>query len=346
MTIDVRTFDGDVQSFAEYVVSGWRKSYGETSIVPLWTVDYFKWQLPRLMAGNFDEVIAAYDGAKLVGVLAFETVPVRLMGEDTTARLPSWLTVDTEYRRKGIGRLLWEAIVKAAEASFNCGFINIRRTRQFWTRTTKIHIFPRPRTWVRVLDAGAVAKGVMSRRDALLCYAGQWAAAPFPIGAPDTDIHPYEADDLDACHALFERHMSHYDLAYRWDRARLAHHLGYGDPARTLVLRTQGKVAGFINFHVLDLMGRGALRTAMVNTLAPYDMPFAHARALMRAALAAMKRVNVGIGEILGPPTNPASVLLSSGFMPEPFAASRFTAVQTPDCPALAKVQRVYGHFR
>jgi hypothetical protein len=93
-------------------------------------------------------------------------------------------------------------------------------------------------------------------------------------------------------------------------------------------------------------MGRAALRTATVNTLAPRDMPHAHARALMRAALAAMKRVNVATAEILGPPTNPASVLLSCGFMPEPFAAHRFAGIETPDCPALAKVRRLYGHVR
>lgn len=352
MAIEVRAFDGDVRSLAEFAVSGWLKTYAGTGIVPLWTVDYFHWQMPELMAGKFDEVIAVYDGDRLVGVLPSEKVPVRLMGEDTMSTMGGWLTVDMEYMRKGVGRVLVEGMRNfnaTIGAPFMGGFVNtgsiVGRGRQFWTGTSKTRIFQRPQMWARVLDAGAVAKGMWSRFDALSCYAGRWAAAPFPIGTPGADIRPYAADDLDACHALFERHMSHYDLAYRWDRARLGHHLGYGDPARTLVLRSQGRIAGFVNFHILDAMGRAAFRMGIADTLAPYDMPFAHARALMRAALASMQRDRVGMALILGPSTNPAPVLLGSGFMPM-LSFYKFIGIETPDCPSIHKAQRVYAHFR
>src|SRR6185369_1904240 len=96
MALEVRAFDGDVESLAEFATSSWLKIYAGTGIVPLWTADYLRWQVPAWMAGEFEGVIAAYDGAKLIGVLPLEKVPVRLMGEDTLCTMASWLTVDLE----------------------------------------------------------------------------------------------------------------------------------------------------------------------------------------------------------------------------------------------------------
>jgi GNAT superfamily N-acetyltransferase len=352
MAIEIRPFEGDIEALRAFAMSGWLAAYKGKGIVPEWTIDYFHWQMPELLAGRFEEVVAVYDGERLVGVLPSEKVPVRLMGQDMMSTMGGWLTVDPDYVRKGVGRAIVEGMRRfnaEIDAKFMGGFVNtgslVGRGRQFWTGTSDTRVFAHPRMWARVLDARAVAAGMWSGFDVFACYLGRVAAAPFPIGKPSEAIRPYAPSDIDACHTVFCRHMEHYDLAYRWDRERLAHHLGFGDPARTLVLDRDGKVAGFVNFHVLDAIGRMRLRMGIIDTLAPYDLAGAQARTLLRAALAAMRADGVGLAIILGPPSNRASVLLAGGFMPM-FSFYKFIGIKMPGCPSLDPVRRVYAHFR
>jgi hypothetical protein len=350
MTIEVRDFAGDAEALAAFVVGGWRASYGSSGYVPIWTADYFRWQLPSLAAGRTEGIVAAYERGRLVGVYPTEVVPIRIRGEQATATMSSWLTVDPECLRAGIGRTMLDEVRRFNQkvgGIFNCGFVNQGggKARGFWSASAgRATMFNRPRMWVRVLDWRALSRALWSRLDRVSAFLGATISGLPPIPADGNLVLPYQPAHLDSCHALFCEHMRGFDLEYCWDRNRLAHHLGFGSPSRTLVLVSHGGVEGYVNFHVLDAFGRNAFRFGIVDGLAPMRLPLRKAVALLNAVLAAMRNEGVALVTLLGPPVHRHSVLLRCGFLPT--STYKLMCIEMKDCPSLGGLQRIYTHLR
>jgi len=352
MPIEVREFDGDVETLTNFVVSGWRAMYATSGYVPIWTADYFRWQMPSLAAGRTDEVIAAYDDGRLVGVYPAEVVPARLRGEPMTVTMSSWLTVEPTLLRKGIGRALLNEVRRFNQkigGVYNIGFINqgaiAGKGRAFWTASpAPITMFKRPRMWVHLLDWRTLAQAMWSRSDRI-SVALTGAAMGSRVSAVSKLVRPYRAADLDSCHALFQEYMSRFEFQYCWDRERLGHHLGFGSPSRTLVLDSPGGVEGFVNFHILEASGRRPFRIGMIDGLAPERLDVSKAVALLNGVLAEMRDAGVALATVLGPPIYRRSVLLKCGFLPPP-STYKLIFIEMQPGTSLAGLQRIYTQLR
>jgi GNAT superfamily N-acetyltransferase len=352
MTIELREFDGDAETLTNFVVGGWRKMYASSGFVPVWTADYFRWQLPSLAAGRTDEIIAAYDDGQLVGVYPAEIVPARLRGEATIVTMSSWLTVDPTLLRKGIGRAMLNGVRNYNQkvgGVYNIGFINqgaiAGKGREFWAASpAPVTMFKQPRMWVRVLDRRVLARSMWSHADRVsVTLTGAITGSRIP--AVNRLVRPYQPADLDSCHALFQEHMRGFEFEYCWDRQRLAHHLGFGEPSRTLVLDSPDGVEGYVNFHILDAIGRSGFRIGIVDGLAPERLAWNKAADLLNGVLAAMRDAGVALVTLLGPPVHPRSALLKCGFLPPP-SSYKLIFIEMQPGGSLAGLRRIYTHLR
>jgi GNAT superfamily N-acetyltransferase len=352
MTLEVRKFDGDAATLSDFVVGGWRTMYQSSGFVPIWTADYFRWQLPSLAAGRTDEIVAAYDGERLVGVYPAEVVPARLRGNPMTVTMSSWLTVDPALLRKGIGRALLNEVRhfnQKVGGVYNVGLINqgaiAGKGRSFWAASpAPVTMFKQPRMWVRVLDWRTLSRAMWSRNDrASVILTGAIIGSRIPV--VNELVRAYQPTDLDSCHTLFQEHMRGFDFEYFWDRDRLAHHLGFGNPSRTLVLDSPSGVEGYVNFHILDAIGRSPFRIGIIDGLAPERLAPNKAADLLNAVLAAMRDAAVALVTLLGPPIHRRSVLLKCGFLPPP-STYKLIFIEMQPGTSLAGLQRIYTHIR
>jgi hypothetical protein len=71
--IDIRLFTGSDQLLADFIQATWLHDYRGKMIFPLWTADYFSWQLKAENCSSKRLIVAAYDDQKLVSVLAGNT---------------------------------------------------------------------------------------------------------------------------------------------------------------------------------------------------------------------------------------------------------------------------------
>jgi GNAT superfamily N-acetyltransferase len=127
MGLEIRDFEGDATVLADFVNSHWRRQYHRRVLTPHWPPEYFEWQLPNVAVGDMRLVPAAYDRGRLVGVFPGEEVPISLMGKPAMTTMSSWLTVDPNYQRTGVGRMLLAAMSArnlAIDSIFNGGFVN------------------------------------------------------------------------------------------------------------------------------------------------------------------------------------------------------------------------------
>jgi hypothetical protein len=335
------------------VVAGWRAIYASSGFVPVWTADYFRWQLPSLAAGCTEGIVAAYQAGRLVGVFPAEVMPIRIRGARKIATMSSWLTVHPEFLRAGIGRAMLDGMRRFNEKAggiFNGGFVNQGRIagkgRGFWTASAgQATMFKRPRMWARVLDWSTLSRALWSHLDRMSAFFSATISGSSSTPAAGGLVRPYQTGHLDSCQALFDEHMRGFDLGYCWDRDRLAHHLGFGGPSRTLVLDSQRGVEGYVNFHVLDALGRRPFRLGIVDGLAPARLPLTKAVALLDVALATMRNEGVALATLLGPPVHGHSVLLKCGFLPMP-STYRLLCVEMKGCPPLSGLRRIYTHLR
>jgi hypothetical protein len=119
---------------------------------------------------------------------------------------------------------------------------------------------------------------------------------------------------LELSHALLDR----VQAGIVWERERLAHQLDYKSYPRTLVYDQDGMAAGFINYHVLNFLGRTTIRVALIDLFVPGELDGPAARALMQTALRQMAEDAVALCLILRTPCFPAGVMWRTGFIPRP----------------------------
>ena len=138
--IEIRTFEGDAAEIAAFVTRTWIKSYEGRMPVPLWSRQFLQRDL--LPEGDHDPrdyLVAAYDGARLVGFHPARPFPIRLHGQQIGGSMGSWLTVDPEYRRQGIAARMQEEFERRHRqrgAVVNFGYLYVRSSRsmgkKFW----------------------------------------------------------------------------------------------------------------------------------------------------------------------------------------------------------------------
>jgi GNAT superfamily N-acetyltransferase/N-acetylglutamate synthase-like GNAT family acetyltransferase len=321
--IEVRSFDGGYEQLAEFVARTWRQNYQGRMPVPHWTGDFFA------RDGGPEEVAmdwtgAAYDGTRLVGLLPGWPVTVLLHGREELVRTGTGASVDGEYQRKGVGKLLNQWAMDHAR-EHGCGvtlFYLYDRTGQF--KGTKF--------WK--------ARGMPTE---FLCKLGQWVR---PLDHAAEGIRAFRLEDLPACEAMVRQVGDSMDLARRFGAEELARHLDFKDVARTMVVEHEGRAAGLVNFVDLEILGRTVERFGLIDFVA-FDSSLPHARQvdLLRAVLRQLKQDGLAAAFMLRGSNYAGRAMRGAGFLPV-FPEYSLMGIKSREDISLENVRRVFHLWR
>ena len=269
---------------------------------------------------------AFYDGTRLVGTLLGEELRFRWFDQDVVGSMGSWLSVDPEYRRQGVGGLLRKELVRrhrerGAQFQIGYGYHGSRLSMgpKFWKTFPKETQVPRNLGfWVRVLNHRNVADWELNRLEGWGARTlGWWQPGPHRR-QPDPHVRQYVEQDFASCLELAHGMLDRVDAGIIWESDRLAHQLDYRGVPHTIVYERDGQVSGFVNYHVLEYLGRGTIRVALIDLLAVGEMSASEVRAMLRAALVRMSDAGIDLAMILRTPCHPSGSLLATGFIPPP----------------------------
>jgi GNAT superfamily N-acetyltransferase len=322
--IEIRTFAGDAEELAQFVNRVWRQSYAGRMLVPLWSAEFLRRDLFPEDHSARDFIVAAYDGAKLIGVHPVKPVNIRVHAEELPATWGSFLSVDPEYRRQGVAQQMRQQSVQRHRergAVVNLGYLYLRSTGslgpKFWLRqpegTMKVCNLG---MWVRAFDHTAVARFELYKIEA-------WGSRAFSLlqraprpPANGEGIRRYRPDDLAACMQLICQAGQAVSLAYLWDPASLGRQLQFGNLSDTIVLESEGHVAGLVNYTLLEVFGKCAMSVAVIDLLALGSLRPAERRRLLAAAMCEMVARGAQGAMMLRGSWYAGQTMLAAGFFP------------------------------
>jgi GNAT superfamily N-acetyltransferase len=318
--ITIVEFRGDAAEAARFTESCWRRSYSGSSFYALWTEAYMRWQLFDVPAPERVRRLGAYVSDQLVGFFAAEEMDFTTRNGPRLGTMSSWLSVDPEHGRAGIGRALRRAMWAWQHdrgADFMIGFVNAGTVRgqgrRFWTREVLgAVILRRPALWGHILRPAAAAAAEFSRLEAAgvrLLAQVQRTRRAASLG----QIRAYRDEDLAKCRALFAAGPD--DFAYAWNDARLAHQLRHSSMPRTLLLDRGSGVEALINYYTLDMVGRQPVRCAIVDFIRSRQGQ-GECSGFVRHCLEVMASEGHDVALTLGPPAHPSIMLVAGGFLP------------------------------
>lgn len=358
--LEIRTFDGSPAELAEFCVSCWKAVYQGTDMpFLLWSGEFFDWELfgPRHSEREF--VVAAYDGARLVGVLPARPVPVSLHGEPLNCTICSYFSVDPEYRKtRAAAQLNIESRRRHRDrgVDFMFGYVytgaSASKGAGFWLKQPKhVKVIRQVGHWVRVLDPRAVARfdrHGLDRWGARLLGLVQRPVQPPRDGA---GVRRYEPRDLAACQALARAMADECELSYIWETDLFERQISYGDVTRTLVAEEDSRVTGFINychlgFRHIDDKGDSEIKVAVIDLLSIRQASRRMQKRLLQQALADMRAEGCHLAMMLRSPCHDWGPLLRRGFVMQPSAQYAFTMVETNGREAPVGVRRLHVHWR
>ncbi|MBI4591166.1 MAG: GNAT family N-acetyltransferase [Candidatus Rokubacteria bacterium] len=351
--IECRTYEGGAAELARFIQDVWRGSYAGRMPVPLWDERYFDWQLLSERPGGRDYLLVAYDGTRLVGSLLAEGFRFRLHDREVDGSMASWMAVDADYRRKGIGTMLYQEQRRRhveRGAAFSLAFVYLQPGVSLGPVFSSsvagdTVILGKVGWWARVLDHRAVVGWDVSRRNRLGVSILRALHSGPPLAVGLDGIRGYRPADLPACLALVHGLLARVDLGCVWSPERLAHQLRYEDVPRTLVVEQDGRVGGLVNYYRLDLLGRHPIGAGVIDLLAFGSLPNTTRQRLLLAALAQMREEGMKFALLLRWPAWPSRPLWATGFVPMPRNLSPICFVMDRTV-SLARVKRLQVHFR
>lgn len=325
--VEIRSYDGSAEELRDFVVGVWRDSYGGRMAFPLWTADYFRWQLgvesPATAASP--QLIAAYDAGRLVGtILGFDARFRTPLGERTGSQ-GSWLSVAREYRRQGVATQLRQELRRRhAERglAFQIGYGYFGSPHSlgpsFWQSQRELGttFFERVGFWARVLDATRAARFNVSRAEGLLTTTFGRLVLPPTESPGDLTIREYLTADLPACERLAADATADCDLALVWNQETLGRQLSGHGVGRTLVAEQGGQVVGFVNWHCLPFLGRTEEIVAVVDLIVMPRMSRIRQHRLLSAALKRMQSEGAVLALKLRIGDYERTPLLTTGWVP------------------------------
>jgi GNAT superfamily N-acetyltransferase len=323
--IEIRTFEGDAEELAAFTCRVWRQSYEGKMLTPLWSKEFMGRDL--LPDGSKrDFLIAAYEGSRLVGSHPAKPLKVRVHGQEIDATWASFISVDPEYRRRGVALKLQEEYVRRhreRDLLLNFGYLYIRSAKslgpKFWLlQPGGVRLVSKLGFWVRALDHEAVARFELYRLESWGSRAMSLLQRPPREPADTRGIRPYRPTDLKACCTMLNRAGDEAHLAYVWDADNAARQLDYPNLSRTVVLEQQGRVAGLVNYTLLEVLGRSPMRVAVLDNVAFGSLPSNDRRRLLAAALCEMAADGAKGAMMIRGSWYAWPELLGAGFLPMP----------------------------
>lgn len=345
--IEIRSFEGSAEELAAFTTRVWRRNYEGRMITPLWSKEHFERDL--LVDGrDRDLLIAAYDGTRLVGSHPAKSLGIRLHGRQMAATWASFLSVDPDYRLEGVALKLQAEYVKRhreRELPINFGYLYVRSSKslgpEFWRRQPgSVQVVAKIGTWSRPLDHAAIAGFELERREALGAQAMSYVQEPMRAPSEAGDVRAYRSADLDDCLDLLNVEGRDSDLAYLWDIDVASRQFEYPGLSKTIVMEREGRVAGFVNFTLLDVLGRYAVRVARIDAVAFGDLKWRQRRRLMDEALSHMHADGAKGALMVRGSWNHWQDLVAAGFVPSP-AEFYYVAMTTREGIELDNVRRL-----
>ena len=323
--IEIRTFEGEPDELAEFTVRVWRKTYEGKMLITLWSEPFFRRELFDQADGR-EFLIAAYDGRRLVGSHPSRALRVRLCGEEIRATWGSFITVDPEYRRQGVALGMqreWARRHLDRGARVNFGFQYIRSPfacgPKFWLQQPdRFPIIRKLRLLFRPIDHAAVSRFELHNFEA---YGAKLLSTIQRKPSPprnQSDIRLCRKADLRGCLELVEQAGKSADLAYLFGPGELERLLHCNQLSETVVLERQGTAAGFVNYCLLEILGRQVLRVAQIDLIAFGTLPRYDRRRLLKAALSRAADAGAQAAVVLWGSSYALAELLATGFMPGP----------------------------
>jgi len=336
--VRVETYRGTPEALAEFVGMVWTRSYSGKMSFPKWTPDYFRWQFRWKEEQQPENLLAAYEGDTLLGVMLGTDYSFDLPGRVISGSLWSWLSIHPDHRGLGIAKALDDERVRRQQAKGAPLIVSYRFVGSQHSQAERPHSnSPQKRfhtklgTWVRVLDAARFARWSYSRMEGLIAHCTV-PFAPRIKGVPlHTSIQEYSPQDLDSCLVLLQQSQSSTTLGVHWTRESLSHHLSGSPVSQTLILRENNSVVGLINFHVLPFQARTIENIGIIDLIAFGKTSLVSQARLIRSALTRMDEQQVILALKLRSGDTPIAPLLMIGFAPQP--ASSFLVLQFTSDP-------------
>lgn len=320
----IETFTGTAEELAEFLNTVWAAAYAGKMTFIHWSADYLHWQL-RCENGVWPEnVLAAYEGERLVGTLLGFAQQFRSPAGLHDGSLWSWLSIHPDFRGRGIAKLLDEERLRRLRAADSPLILSYRyvgskhsQARPPQSDTELNQQAVKVGMWARVLKPRAFADWHWNWFEGLLAIAtGPFAPVPRPKHR-GTTIRPFANDDVESCLEIVRESLKPTGLAVWWDADSLAHQLAGSPATQTLVLTVDGEVRGLVNFHVLPFQARTVERVGVFDLIAFRNTNSREQACLIDAAMARMKELGAILALKLRGDDCDVLPLLRNGFVPE-----------------------------
>lgn len=354
--IELRTYDGDGSEIVELMGRAWRHRYDGRMWFPLWDVPFFRWQLLAERPGGRDLLVGAYEGGRLVGCCFAERFDYRLGDQVMPASIGSWLTVDPETKFKGLGTQIIEDLRRRhleQDLRFMLGYClgdSSASANRFWhsyaqKRKGNLIFLRRMGYWVHLIDPRLVAANSLSSYERLQARAAGLLGRRSAATDGSSGVRPYRPADLAACFDATQNMLEHADLAMLWTRKRLSLQLDYEGFPQTLVLEDEGRVKGFVNYHQWWLVGKAAIRTAIIDLFVCDALSHRQRKDLLGAAVRRMEEDGYHTALALRTGMMSSRTMLSCGFLPRPASDYLMLVYPGPDFK-IAAPRRIHVLFR
>ncbi len=317
----VEPFRGTNNSLQAFVEATWSEAYSGRMSFPVWSKEYFDWQLsPR--DGEPNRRLAVYDGGRLVAVLL--GTPARFKTQSTAFRGAhwSWLSVAASHRGFGLATLLDEARVQLERSVESELVVSYRFTgskhslaEQPSSRFPLKKFHSRVGFWARPLDGKRLQRWNLNRTEGFL---SRMVSPLLPeVRSSGTDhVRAFDRGDLSDCLDVVNQQFENCALANHWDDRSLEHQLAGSPCTQTVVGEHNGNVRGFVNFHILPFQGATREPVGIIDMICVRFLPARLQFALLRHALGLMREQEAVLALKIRCGDVAMSPMLRTGFMP------------------------------
>ena len=118
--LSIEDFRGDYAEVADLVQRSWMENSNQSLMyTPDFVASYFEYP-----GSNFSLAPTLYDGSKPLAFIAGFPRRLKFRGRELKVILSSFLSVSSEYKKRGYGVVLWGELVKRAQAAGFDGMVN------------------------------------------------------------------------------------------------------------------------------------------------------------------------------------------------------------------------------
>ncbi len=320
----VRPCTATSEQLQTFVEDTWTEAYRGRMAFPVWTAEYFDWIRASSDASN--RCLCVYDQRELVAVLLGVQSRFQTPHSGFSGGHWSWLSVAKSHRGRGLAKRLDATRVDLEKAARSDLIVSYRFVGSRYSLAEReSRLFPlkkfhqRLGFWARPLDGHRLhqwtinrAEGLLSRLVMPVLPSVKWTGA----NGGGNGIRLFHHGDLADCVQAAATQFRDCVLKVRWDKSSLRQQLTGSAISQTVVAEHQGRVQGFINFHILPFQARTRELVAVVDLICVNQLPARQQRALIKNALGLMRdqgailALKIRCGDVSAP------LMLATNFTP------------------------------